>query len=90
MNVNLGEKLDRFIEEMVESGNYQSQSEVVREGMRLLMEREELRRLRFAELKRELQIGKDQIDRGETSPWDVEEIKREGRRLLAAKNKGRK
>lgn len=90
MNVNLGETLNRFVEELVESGNYQSQSEVLREGLRLLQEREQIRRLRQAELKRELQIGMDQIRRGESSVFDAEDIKREGRRLLAAKNKGNK
>src|ERR1035438_2485544 len=39
MNVNLGPVLDGFIAELLKSGMYQSQSEVVREGLRLLKER---------------------------------------------------
>ena len=44
---------------------YQSQSEVVREGLRLLKEREELKQLRLAELRKEIAIGSEQADSGE-------------------------
>lgn len=36
MNVHLGETFDQFVTELIESGLYQSQSEVLREGLRLL------------------------------------------------------
>jgi antitoxin ParD1/3/4 len=65
MNVNLGAVLDKFIADLLKSGMYQSQSEVVREGLRLLKEREELKRLRLAELRKEIAIGSEQADRGE-------------------------
>lgn len=68
MNVNLGETLDRFVEELVESGNYQSQSEVVREGLRMLKDREDFKKMRLEELRREVKIGLDQLDRGEGIP----------------------
>jgi antitoxin ParD1/3/4 len=41
MNVSLGEKWEQFVEGKVKSGNYQTASEVLREGLRLL-EKEEL------------------------------------------------
>jgi len=65
MNVNLGAVLDEFIADLLKTGLYQSQSEVVREGLRLLKEREELKNLRLAELRREIAVGSDQADRGE-------------------------
>jgi len=65
MNVNLGATLDNFIAELLKSGMYQTQSEVVREGLRLLKEREELKELRLAELRKEIAIGSEQADRGE-------------------------
>ncbi len=43
----------------------QSQSEVVREGLRLLKEREELKKLRLAGLRKEIAIGSEQAGRGE-------------------------
>jgi antitoxin ParD1/3/4 len=65
MNVNLGNVLDNFVADLLKTGLYQSQSEVVREGLRLLKEREELKGLRLAELRREIAVGSEQADRGE-------------------------
>ena len=65
MNVNLGNVFDNFIADLLKTGLYQSQSEVVREGLRLLKEREELKNLRLAELRKEIAIGSEQADRGE-------------------------
>ena len=46
MNVSLTPELERFITEKVESGLYASNSEVVREGLRLLRRREQVRQER--------------------------------------------
>jgi antitoxin ParD1/3/4 len=47
MNVSVGERWESFLEEVVSSGRYGSVSEVVREGLRLVEEREaKLRALR--------------------------------------------
>lgn len=68
MNVNLGPVLDHFVTELVGTGLYQSQSEVVREGLRLLQEREQMKQLRIEELRREIGLGAEQADRGELRP----------------------
>ncbi len=65
MNVNLGSVLDGFVAGLLKSGTYQSQSEVVREGLRLLKEREDLKHARLAQLRKQIAIGSDQADRGE-------------------------
>jgi antitoxin ParD1/3/4 len=47
MNVSIGERWEGFVESAVKSGRYGSASEVVREGLRLVEEREaRLRALR--------------------------------------------
>jgi antitoxin ParD1/3/4 len=47
MNVSIGERWEGFIDKAVKSGRYASASEVVREGLRLVEEREaRLRALR--------------------------------------------
>ncbi|MBC6434836.1 type II toxin-antitoxin system ParD family antitoxin [Nostoc sp. HG1] len=85
MNVHLGETFDKFVAELIASGLYQSQSEVMREGLRLLKEREDIRKLRLEELRREVQLGIDQISRGEFTTYTnanelADEIKATGRR----------
>lgn len=72
LNVSLTPELDRFVTSRVESGRYQSASEVVREGLRLLEERELARQTALAGLRREIAVGLEQADRGEL--FDGEEV----------------
>lgn len=65
MNVHLGSAFDEFVAGLLKSGYYQTQSEVLREGLRLLKEREEIKRLRIAELRKEIALGSEQADRGD-------------------------
>jgi antitoxin ParD1/3/4 len=71
MNVHLGKTFDDFVGELISSGLYQSQSEVIREGLRLLKEKEDLRKAKLKELRREIQLG---LDSGPVEPLDMEEI----------------
>ncbi len=64
MNVNLGTVFDQFVADLLKTGHYQSQSEILREGLRLLKEREELKQLRLAELRKEIAIGTKQARQG--------------------------
>lgn len=65
MNVNLGPKFDQFVAEMLDTGLYQSQSEILREGLRLLKEREERKQLWMLELRKEVALGVAQADHGD-------------------------
>jgi antitoxin ParD1/3/4 len=85
--VNLGNVFDRFIADLLKTGLYQSQSEVVREGLRLLKEREELKQLRRSELRKQIAIGSEQADRGEFV--DGEETFAEIRRRSAARKRAK-
>ena len=78
MNANLGPVFEQFVSELVASGLYQSQSEVIREGLRLLKEREELKKLRVEEMRKEIALGSAQADRGEfvDGPKAFREIRR--------------
>ncbi len=70
MHVSLTDRLEAWVREKVESGLYNNASEVVREALRTQMRTEQTRQDKYDALKRELQIGIDQADRGEFSDWD--------------------
>jgi antitoxin ParD1/3/4 len=65
MNVSLTPELEQLIHERVKTGRYHSASEVVREALRLLEDRDELRRLRLADLRQQVATGLEALDRGE-------------------------
>jgi antitoxin ParD1/3/4 len=65
MNVSLTPELEQLVHKKVKSGLYLSASEVVREALRLLEERDRVNALKLEELRKEIQIGLDQADRGE-------------------------
>lgn len=69
MNVSLTPELERLVAEKVESGLYESPSEVVREGLRLLFEAQTSRARRRTDLDALIQVGLDQLDRGEGIDW---------------------
>ena len=83
MNVSLTPELEQLVTEKVESGMYNSASEVVREALRLLKEHDEIRQARLEELRREIAVGLEQADRGETRPFDPDDLKRRVRDRLA-------
>lgn len=70
MNVSLTPELEKFVERKVQSGRYQSASEVIREGLRLLDDQDRLRELQFEEVRRKIRTGLDQLNRGEGIPGE--------------------
>jgi antitoxin ParD1/3/4 len=83
----IGGHFEGFIEGLLETGRYSTASEVMREGLRLLEEREERRQAKLEALRAEIQKG---FDSGPAEEVDIGEmfkrIKSEGRKRLAAKN----
>ena len=57
MNVSLTPELEQIINFKVQSGLYNSASEVVREGIRLLQQRDELRQIKLEGLRRDIEEG---------------------------------
>lgn len=71
MDVSLTPELERLVQEKVSSGLYNSPTEVIREGLRLIQERDSLYQVRLEELRREIQIGVDAANRGELLDGEV-------------------
>ena len=57
MNVSLTPELEQIINFKVQSGLYNSASEVVREGIRLLQQRDEMRQIKLEALRRDIEEG---------------------------------
>ena len=75
MNVSLTPELEKLVNERVRSGMYSSASEVVREALRLLNDQEKSRQQKLEELRKQIQIGIDQIERGEVVEFDARRVK---------------
>ena len=86
-NIVLTQRQADLVERLVSSGRYQNASEVLREALRLLEERDRLRALRIEELRGEIKKG---LDSGEAVPLDIRAIKERGRARLAATKAKRK
>jgi antitoxin ParD1/3/4 len=63
-SVDLGLQLEKFVASLVDSGRYNSKSEVLREGLRLLQEREQ----RLKVLNRSLDRGLAAAKAGKVKP----------------------
>ncbi len=75
MNISLNRHFDEFVGEAVKSGRYKSSSEVVREGLRLLEERE----TRLVALRNEIDRGKAS---GKPVLYNSAKIKKSARKRL--------
>lgn len=86
MNVSLTPELEQLVNDKVGTGMYQTASEVIREGLRLLRERD----LRVEALRRDVRAGFDAVERGEFTEFDdsnmnelAERVKARGLKRLA-------
>jgi antitoxin ParD1/3/4 len=65
MNVHLTPELEQLVQNRVKSGRYNSASEVVREALRLLEQRDEVFTLRKDEIRSQIEEGWQSARRGE-------------------------
>jgi antitoxin ParD1/3/4 len=89
MNVSLTPELEQLVAKKVESGMYPSANDVIREALRLLQERDEAREAKLVDLRRDIQVGLDQLAQGQATTYDdhtlsnlVWEVQSEGRKRL--------
>ena len=70
MNVHLTPELEQLVQTRVKSGSYSSASEVVREALQLLLQRDELLTLRKSEIRAQIEEGWQSAKRGEVIDGD--------------------
>lgn len=83
----IGEHYEKFVRDLLESGRYVSASEIVRDGLRLLEEREWIREIKLKELRAEIQKG---LESGDAGPLDMGEIIAEAKREKASREKSKR
>jgi antitoxin ParD1/3/4 len=86
MNVSLTPQLEDYVKQKVAAGMYNSVSEVMREALRLLEERDAIKEMKLAALRRDLQEGIDELDQGKGTPLDMDDIKAKARVLKENKS----
>ena len=77
MNVSLNEHWKKFVQKKVSSGRYHSSSEVIREALRLLAEKDRTTDAKLKELREEIEKGR----RSRKTPFNADEIIEAGRKL---------
>lgn len=65
MNVNLTPELEKLVRDRVESGRYESAGDVVRDALRFLEERDQVRQVQTQELRKKIDKGLESLERGE-------------------------
>lgn len=76
MNINLTPQLEELVRQKVESGRYTSASEVVREALRLMEEKDQFKEARLGQLRQDIQDG---LNSGTSVAWNAADIKAAGR-----------
>ncbi len=85
MNVNLTPQLEDLVRAKVSSGLYTSASEVVRDALRLMEEKDQLRQVKLDALRLEVRKG---LESGPSEAWEPSAVKAEARSRAAAKLQG--
>jgi antitoxin ParD1/3/4 len=73
-NINLTDHLDRFVADNVASGRYKNASEVVRDALRALQDRQRQDEIKLERLREAVQEGADDIARGDYIELAEDEI----------------
>lgn len=86
MTIALPSELEGLVNAKIQSGQYHSAGEVIREGLRLLEEKDALRQIKLEQLRKGIAVAVEAADRGEIAPLDIEDIIARGKMRLAKAN----
>lgn len=71
MHVSLTPELEQIVHSKVETGHYNSASEVVREAIRLMSERDQMKAMQKEEIRKKIAAGLSSAQAGRMSDGDV-------------------
>ena len=81
----IGRHDEGLVQELVTSGRYASASEVLRDGLRLIEEREQIRKAKLEALRSAIREG---LESGEPEPFDMDDFLAETRALTSSTKHG--
>ena len=73
-NISLTREQDAFVDEMVDSGDYQNASEAIRDALRVLQQRRREDKLKLQALRAQLKLGVDALRRGDFEGVDEADL----------------
>jgi antitoxin ParD1/3/4 len=86
MHINLSTEMEQYLQSKVGTGFYSNASEVVRDAIRRMREEDE----KLAALRAAVQIGDDQLERGEGTPYTPERLETITAKAFANARQGKK
>lgn len=86
MHINLSTEMEQYLQSKVGTGFYSNASEVVRDAIRRMREEDE----KLAALRAAVQIGDDQLERGEGIPYTPERLEAITAKAFANSRHGKK
>jgi len=87
MEIKLTAEHERYVREKVKAGVYASADEVIEEALRVLRNVEKAMPGAEDDLRREIDLGLQDVEEGRVGEWDVEEMKRRVGAGAAARGK---
>jgi antitoxin ParD1/3/4 len=85
----IGKHFEAFIERLIASGRYSTASEIIRDGLRMIEEREQDREAKLEWLRAAIQEGLDSPSEEVDIKELIEDVKTRGRQRLAAERDGK-
>jgi antitoxin ParD1/3/4 len=85
----IGKHFEEFIASLIASGRYSTASEIIRDGLRLIEEREQDREAKLEWLRAAIQEGLDSPSEEVDIDELIEDVKQRGRERLAAEREGK-
>lgn len=86
MHINLSAEMEQYLQSKVGTGFYSNASEVVRDAIRRMREEDE----KLAALRAAVQVGDEQIERGEGIPYTPERLEAITAKAFANSRQGKK
>ena len=86
MNISLPAEQARYVRGKVQAGAYASESDVIRDALRLMAAQDTKQPEKLEALRQAIQEGVVALDRGEGRPLDIEAVKARGRTALKGRS----